>query len=191
MTDRKEIGLMKVEPTDLPGVLLIEPRLLRDARGCVFESYHRDRYAQMGVAASFVQDNHSHSVAGSLRGLHYQLARPQAKLVRVVRGAIWDVAVDIRVGSPTFGRWTAAELSVDNLRQMFIPAGFAHGFCVLDGDAEVEYKCGAYYQADDQHGIAWNDPALAIPWPVSAPLLSERDRALRPLAARDDLPRYQ
>jgi len=184
---------MKVEPTDLPGVLLIEPRVFRDQRGFVFESYHLDRYAQAGVAAAFVQDNHSRSVAGALRGLHYQLERPQAKLVRALRGAIWDVAVDIRVGSPTFGRWTAADLSADNLRQMFIPAGFAHGFCVLHGgsDADVEYKCGDYYQADDQHGIAWNDPALAIRWPVGAPLLSERDRALRPLAARDDLPRYQ
>jgi dTDP-4-dehydrorhamnose 3,5-epimerase len=182
---------VKVEQTDLPGVLLIEPRVFRDARGFLLESYHTRRYAAAGITPSFVQDNHSCSVAGTVRGLHYQLHHPQAKLVRVLRGAVWDVAVDIRRGSPTFGRWAAVELSADNARQIFIPAGFAHGFCVPGGDAEVEYKTSDYYAPGDQRGVLWNDATLAIPWPVTNPLLSEQDRALRPLRSdRDDLPLY-
>ena len=183
---------MKVEPTDLPGVVVVEPRVFRDARGFLFESFQAERYRAAGITVDFVQDTHSRSAPSTLRGLHYQLKRPQAKLVRVLRGTIWDVAVDIRVGSPSFGRWTAVELSAENVRQIFIPTGFAHGFCVLAGDAEVEYKCSDYYVPDDQHGVAWNDATLAIPWPVPEPLLSEQDRAFASLtASRHDLPRYR
>ena len=181
---------MKVEPTDLPGVLVIEPQVFPDARGLVFESYRAERYAQAGIAPSFVQDTHTRSGPRTLRGLHYQLTRPQAKLVRALRGTVWDVAADIRRGSPTFGRWTAIELSAENRRQMYIPAGFAHGFCVLVGEAEVEYKCSDYYVPSDQHGVAWNDPTLAIAWPVREPLLSAQDRMLPPLLAARDLPSY-
>jgi dTDP-4-dehydrorhamnose 3,5-epimerase len=138
-----------------------------------------------------VQDNHSHSVVGTLRGLHYQLRRPQGKLVRAVRGSILDVAADIRRGSPTFGKWVAVELSAANKRQLFIPAGFAHGFCVPTEPADVEYKCTDYYVGDDQHGVIWNDPLLAIPWPVTRPLLSDSDRAYAPLTDdREDLPSF-
>jgi len=183
---------VNVAPTNLPGVLIIEPRVFRDARGFVLESYRAETYREAGIAPSFVQDTHSRSGQGTLRGLHYQLRHPQAKLVRVVRGAVWDVALDVRRGSPTFGRWAATELSADNMRQMFIPAGLAHGFCVVGPDgADVEYKCSDYYVPDDQYGVAWNDPGLAIPWPVQAPLLSQVDRALPLLhLGRDDLPLY-
>lgn len=182
---------MKVERTPLPGVLVIEPEVFRDARGLFFETYNQPRYDAAGVPTTFVQDNHSRSVEGTLRGLHYQLRRPQAKLVRVLRGEIWDVVVDIRAGSPTFGRWTAVELSADNFRQLFVPPGFAHGFCIPTGEAEVEYKCSDVYVPDDQHGVAWNDASLALPWPVRHPLLSRQDAAFPPLSpGRGDLPRY-
>src|SRR5688572_21301667 len=180
---------MKVIETDLPGVLIIEPRVFGDDRGHFFESYQAERYAAAGLPARFVQDNHSHSIVGTVRGLHYQLRHPQAKLVRVIRGSILDVAIDIRRGSPTFGRWFATELSAANRRQLFIPAGFAHGFCVPTEASDVEYKCTDYYVADDQCGIIWNDPTLAIPWPVSQARLSEKDRLYRPLTDdRSDLP---
>jgi dTDP-4-dehydrorhamnose 3,5-epimerase len=179
---------VKVAPTALDGVLLIEPQVFADARGFMLESYHVARYSAAGLPA-FVQDNHSRSARGTIRGLHYQLRHPQAKLVRVVRGAAFDVAVDIRRRSPAFGRWVSVELSADNTRQLFIPAGFAHGFCALEEGTEVEYKCSDYYVPDDQHGVRWDDPAIGIPWPVGDPLVSERDRAYLPLrAARDDLP---
>ena len=182
---------MRVDPGELPGVLVIEPRVFQDARGFVFESYRADQYSKSGVSIPFVQDTSTHSAAGVLRGLHFQLRRPQAKLIRVVRGSVWDVIVDVRRGSPTFGRWTALELSEQNRLQLFVPAGFAHGFCVVAGEADVEYKTSDYYDAEDQHGVAWNDPVLRIPWPVRSPLLSERDRLLRPLTPdRDDLPSY-
>jgi dTDP-4-dehydrorhamnose 3,5-epimerase len=180
---------MKVIETDLPGVLIIEPRVFGDDRGYFFESYQSERYATAGLPARFVQDNHSHSKPGTVRGLHYQLRHPQAKLIRVIRGSIYDVAIDIRRGSPTFGKWVAAELSEQNRRQLFIPAGFAHGFCVPTEKTDVEYKCTDYYAADDQCGIIWNDPALAIPWPVAHALLSEKDELYRPLTDdRTDLP---
>jgi len=182
---------VKVLETPLAGVLLIEPRVFRDARGFVFESYHAQRYYEAGITISFVQDNHSLSKAPTLRGLHYQLDHPQAKLVRVVRGTIWDVAVDIRRGSPTFGKWVGVELSAENARQIFIPGGFAHGFCVRKGEAEVEYKCNDYYAPKDQRGIAWNDPTLAIQWPIRDPLVSDQDRAFERLSPdRPDLPVY-
>jgi len=182
---------VKTTPTDLPGVVVIEPRVFSDARGFFFESYHAERYAQAGLPPVFVQDNHSSSVKGTIRGLHYQLRRPQGKLFRVLRGTVFDVAADIRRGSPTFGRWAGVELSAENKRQLFIPAGFAHGFCVTSDGAEVEYKCTDVYVSDDQRGVLWNDPTIGIRWPVATPVLSDQDRAFLPLMAdRDDLPVY-
>ncbi len=173
---------MKVFPTELPGVLVLEPRVHRDERGFFVETYHAERYAEAGIRTTFVQDNHSRSVRGTLRGLHSQLERPQAKLVRALRGTIWDVVVDVRRGSPTFKRWFGVELSDENFRQIFVPIGFAHGFCVLSDVAEVEYKCSDFYSPGDELGLAWNDPEIGIPWPIREPLLSEKDRAGKPLA---------
>lgn len=167
---------MNVIETALPGVLIFEPRVFADARGFFLETYHAGRYAEAGIDATFVQDNHSLSRKGTLRGLHFQVARPQGKLVRVIEGAIWDVAVDIRPDSPTFGQHVGVELTADNYRQIYVPPGFAHGFCVTSDVAQVEYKCTAFYDAADERGIAWNDPHLAIPWPVQTPILSERDQ---------------
>jgi len=182
---------VKVTATELDGVLLIEPRLFPDDRGSFFESYHAQRYAAAGLPERFVQDNHSSSVPRTIRGLHYQLSQPQGKLVRVIRGAVFDVAADIRQGSPTFGRWVSVVLSAENRLQLYIPPGFAHGFCVMDQASEVEYKCTDFYRADDQRGVRWDDPTLAITWPVTTPLLSDKDGALQPLSAnRDDLPVY-
>jgi dTDP-4-dehydrorhamnose 3,5-epimerase len=182
---------VKVVATDLPGVVIIEPRVFPDNRGFFLESYHAERYAQAGLPARFVQDNHSASKPGTIRGLHYQLRRPQAKLIRVVRGSVMDVAVDIRRGSPTFGHWVGVTLSALNKRQLFIPADFAHGFCVPDVESEIEYKCTDYYVLDDQHGILWNDPSLAIEWPIAEPHLSDQDRSYGPLSLdRADLPTY-
>jgi dTDP-4-dehydrorhamnose 3,5-epimerase len=180
---------VKVIRTELDGVVVIEPRVFEDNRGSFFESYHAERYAAAGLPERFVQDNHSQSVVGTIRGLHYQLRHPQAKLVRVIRGSVIDVAVDIRRGSPTFRKWVAVELSAANKRQLFIPAGFAHGFCVPAEPSDVEYKCSDYYLADDRHGIIWNDPSLAISWPISDPYLSDTDRLHQPLTNdRSDLP---
>lgn len=174
---------MDIETTDLPGVLIITPRVFRDPRGFFFESYNLETWRAHGIDTVFVQDNHSASRHGALRGLHFQLPPvAQVKVVRVVCGAVWDVAVDIRVGSPTFGRWVGAELSADNHRQLYVPAGFAHGFCVLSDVAEVLYKTSATYSAAHEGGIAWNDAQLAVDWPVAAPVLSERDRRAGSLA---------
>jgi dTDP-4-dehydrorhamnose 3,5-epimerase len=167
-------------------VRLIETKRFSDARGWFAEAYNRDRFATLGVDVDFVQDNHSMSrTAGVLRGLHFQ--RPphaQAKLVRCVRGAIWDVAVDLRLGSPTFARWVACVLSADNGLQLFIPVGFAHGFVTLEPDAEVEYKASAYYAPECEGGLSWDDPTLDIPWPLAGnrPNLSDKDRGLPTLA---------
>jgi dTDP-4-dehydrorhamnose 3,5-epimerase len=183
---------MHVEASSIPGVLLVTPKVFRDPRGFFVETYHEDRYRAAGMGARFVQDNHSLSAKGTLRGLHAQLKRPQAKLVRCVQGAIWDVAVDIRVGSPTFGRWVGAELSAATARQIYIPVGFAHGFAVLTDTAEVEYKCSDVYVPDDQLTVLWNDPELAVAWPLQEPLLSDKDRAapvLRDVTAL--LPRFE
>ncbi len=175
---------MKVTRMGLEGPLVIEPKVLYDERGFFFESYHAERYRAAGIDVSFVQDNHSRSVRGTLRGLHWQTgAHPQAKLVRVVAGAVFDVAVDIRPGSPTFGRWIGTELSAENFRQMFVPVGFAHGFCVLSDVAEVEYKCSDVYDPASERGLLWNDPAVGIAWPVETPILSARDRGHPTLAA--------
>ena len=184
---------MKVVPTSVAGVLIIEPRVFKDSRGFFMESYQQSRYQQAGIDRTFVQDNLSHSIHGTLRGLHYQLHRPQAKLIQVIRGEIFDVAVDIRRGSPSFGEWTASYLSEENRRQMFIAEGLAHGFCVISEIADVIYKCTSFYAPEDEGGIIWSDPDLKIDWPVSKPLLSVKDSQLPPLReiASDRLPTFK
>ena len=177
---------MRVTETSLPGVLLIEPVVHRDGRGFFVETYHIDRYRECGIAAPFVQDNHSRSIQGTLRGLHLQLQRPQGKLLRVIEGEVFDVAVDVRRGSPAFGRWVSVNLSADNFRQVYVPPGFAHGFYVISPIAQVEYKCTDVYDPASEIGIAWNDPAIGIEWPARDPLLSPRDRAHPTLAAVTD-----
>ena len=173
---------MKVLPTKLDGVFIIEAPVFEDQRGFFMETYHQRKYTEAGIEDVFVQDNLSHSLRGTLRGLHYQLHQAQAKLIQVTRGSVFDVAVDIRRGSPTFGQWTGSLLSDENKLQMYIPAGFAHGFCVLSEAAEVIYKCTNFYDPEDEGGILWSDPALAIEWPVSKPLLSAKDSQLPLLA---------
>src|SRR5262245_11796279 len=183
---------MKVLPSELPGVLIIEPDVFRDERGFFLESYHEGKYAAAGIAGPFVQDNHSFSCRNALRGLHAQSRRPQAKLVRAVEGEMFDVAVDIRPDSPSFKRWVGVRLSGDNFRQLYIPPGFAHGFCALSERLHVEYSCTALYHPSDELALAWNDPELAIAWPVEQPLLSPKDaRAPRLDALRERLPRGQ
>jgi dTDP-4-dehydrorhamnose 3,5-epimerase len=167
---------VKATVTELPGVIIIEPRVFRDARGFFWETFHGEKYARLGINNTFVQDNHSHSAKGILRGLHYQLKHPQGKLIYVVRGEIFDVAVDIRRGSPTFGRWTGEIISSENKRQIYVPEGFAHGFYVLSKEADVIYKCTDLYASGDEYGILWSDPAININWPIAGdPLLSEKD----------------
>lgn len=168
---------MQVRETAIPGVLIIEPRVLRDARGFFVETYHADRYAAAGIADAFVQDNHSRSQRGTLRGLHWQWRRPQGKLVRAVEGEIFDVAVDLRPESPTFGRWVGVTLSADDFRQLYVPPGLAHGFYVTSANAQVEYKCTDVYDPEGEQGMRWDDPDLAIAWPLSEPpILSARDQ---------------
>lgn len=178
---------MRFAPADagLPEVILVEPDVYRDDRGFFLETWREERYREAGIPGPFVQDNHSRSARGTLRGLHAQVRRPQGKLVRAVRGEIFDVAVDIRPGSPTFGRWAGATLTEENFRQLWVPPGFAHGFCVLSETAEVEYKCTDVYMKEDEIAIAWDDPEIGIRWPVGMgePLLSPRDRAAVSLAA--------
>jgi dTDP-4-dehydrorhamnose 3,5-epimerase len=169
---------------ELPEVLIVEPRVFRDERGFFVETYHAPRYRAAGIDVTFVQDNHSRSTRGTLRGLHWQVApHAQAKLIRVLAGEILDVAVDIREDSPTRGRWAAVPLSADNFRQLFIPVGFAHGFLVLSDEADIEYKCSDVYDPTSERGLMWNDPALGITWPIADPILSGRDRAHPPFAA--------
>lgn len=180
---------MRFVPAGLPGVIVIEPDVHRDARGLFLETYHRRKYEEAGIREVFVQDNHSRSARGTLRGLHAQWRRPQAKLVRVLSGEVFDVAVDVRPGSPTFGRHAAASLSAENFRQVYIPAGFAHGFCVLSDHADVEYKCSELYDPTDELSIAWDDPDLAIPWPLERPTLSAKDASAPRL--RDVAPRLR
>jgi dTDP-4-dehydrorhamnose 3,5-epimerase len=167
---------MRIVETPLAGVVLIEPKVHSDPRGFFLETYHAARYAAAGIPGPFVQDNHSRSVEGTLRGLHWQWRRPQGKLVRVIEGTIFDVAVDIRPDSATFGHWFGAELSAESFRQMYIPPHFAHGFCVTSAFAQVEYKCTDVYDADGENGFLWNDVDVGIAWPVETPLLSDRDR---------------
>jgi dTDP-4-dehydrorhamnose 3,5-epimerase len=177
--------------TDLPGVVVVEPDVHQDSRGFFLETYHAAKYREGGIDGPFVQDNHSRSIRGTLRGLHLQLGRPQGKLIRVIEGEIYDVAVDVRRRSPTFGRWVAVSLSAENFKQCYVPPGFAHGFCVLSPDAQVEYKCTDLYQPASEIGVAWNDPALSIAWPIAEPLLSDRDRRHPTLAElMEQLPSY-
>jgi dTDP-4-dehydrorhamnose 3,5-epimerase len=183
---------VRVVPTDLPGAIIVEPDVHVDGRGFFLETYHATKYAAVGIHGPFVQDNHSRSVHSTLRGLHLQIARPQAKLLRVIEGEIYDVAVDVRRGSPTFGRWVGVTLSADSHRQFFVPAGFAHGFSVISETAQVEYKCTDLYDAESEIGIAWDDPELGIRWPLRQPLLSDRDRSNPRLSAvRERLPLYE
>jgi len=169
---------VKFTPTCIPDIVIVEPRVHADDRGFFMETWHSRRFADAGLDVTFVQDNHSRSAGGVLRGLHYQRSYPQGKLVRVVVGAVFDVAVDLRRSSPTFGQWVTAILSSDNKRQLWVPPGFAHGFYVMSDVAEVSYKCTEFFAPDDERTIVWNDPELAIPWPVDVrrePRLSARD----------------
>ena len=183
---------MKITPTPLPGVLIIEPDIYRDERGWFLETYHVEKYQDGGIPLAFVQDNCSSSVCRTLRGLHAQLTRPQGKLVRVIRGEVFDVAVDIRRGSPNFASWVSVFLTAENFKQFYIPPGFAHGFCVLSDIAEVEYKCTDMYTPGDEITIAWNDPQIGIQWPHDSPILSSKDAAGQSLQILwESLPEYQ
>ncbi len=183
---------MKVRETALPGVLVVEPQVFGDARGFFFETYRAQRYAEAGIPASFVQDNASLSERGVLRGLHLQNPNPQGKLIYVLQGEMFDVAVDVRVGSPTFARWTGTVLSGENKLQFYVPEGFAHGICVLSETALIAYKCTDVYTPASELSILWNDPAIGIEWPVDGPLLSPKDAAAPRLGDIDPgrLPRY-
>jgi dTDP-4-dehydrorhamnose 3,5-epimerase len=174
---------VRITPLEIPGLLLIEPTLFRDQRGVFCEIFHERRYAEAGFAERFVQDNYSRSVRGTLRGLHFQEPHAQGKLVMAVEGTVYDVVVDIRKGSSMFGKWYGVELSSENCQQLYVPPGCAHGFCVTSETAVFLYKCTDYYSPMDERGIIWNDPALGIAWPVSAPILSAKDQAYRPLEA--------
>ncbi|TMG98226.1 MAG: dTDP-4-dehydrorhamnose 3,5-epimerase [Betaproteobacteria bacterium] len=180
---------MQVTPTAIPDVKLIEPKVFGDARGFFFESYNRRSFSTAGLDAEFVQDNHSRSHRGVLRGLHYQIQHAQGKLVRVIAGAVFDVAVDLRRASPTFGEHVAIELSADNKRMLWIPPGFAHGFIVVSEDAEFVYKTTDYWYAEHERTLLWSDPALRIRWPLAgAPVITSRDAAGSPLAAAETYP---
>lgn len=182
---------MQVTTMDIPGVLLIEPDVFRDPRGLFLETYHARRYRDAGIPGLFVQDNYSQSLQGTLRGLHYQEPHAQGKLVMVTDGAVYDVVVDIRRGSPSFGRWYGVELSAENRRQVYVPPGCAHGFCVTSDRASFLYKCTDYYAPGDERGIIWSDPALAISWPVTTHILSAKDQAYKSLAEMEtELPKY-
>lgn len=183
---------MKISATSLPGVLLIEPKVFGDERGFFLETYHQQKYQDSGLDTVFVQDNHSRSTRGVLRGLHYQLKNPQGKLVSVASGEVFDVAVDIRQGSPTFGKWYGEILSDTNHRQLYVPPGFAHGFLVLSEVADFTYKCTDYYAPGDEYTIAWNDPDIGIHWPGTNMVLSEKDSNAPNLSelSADQLPKY-
>jgi dTDP-4-dehydrorhamnose 3,5-epimerase len=168
--------MMRRIETDIRGMCVLEPKLFSDERGFFLETYNESVFRSLGITESFVQDNHSCSVKGTLRGLHYQLKHAQAKLCRVVRGEVMDVAVDIRRRSPTFGRYFALRLSAENKLQLYIPPGLAHGFLVLSDSAEFLYKCSDFYHPEDEYGIAWNDPEIGIPWPIKEPVLSVKDQ---------------
>lgn len=184
---------LDTETTALPGVVIVKPRRFGDARGFFVESWQREAYREVGIDCAFVQDNMSSSVHGVVRGLHYQLVQPQDKLVTVVQGRVLDVAVDIRRGSPHFGKAVAVELSDENGWQLFVPKGFAHGFCVLSETVIFHYKCSDRYCPAGERGVLWNDPALAIPWPSATATLSDKDQALPRLAAvsETDLPLFE
>ena len=183
---------MNIIETTLPGVLVIEPAVFPDSRGFFLETYNQNRYPKSGIRNEFVQDNLSYSIKGTLRGLHYQYPHSQAKLVQVLAGEVFDVAVDIRKGSPAFGKWFGIRLSGENKKQFFIPQGFAHGFCVLSDHALCSYKCDDFYAPDCEHGIIWSDPDLGIEWPVTDPVISEKDSQYLTLKdiPKDKLPVY-
>ena len=178
---------MRIKKGRLDGILVVEPKVFPDGRGFFLESYNARKYAAEGIGGCFVQDNHSRSVKGVLRGLHYQINPGQDKLVRVIQGEVFDVVVDLRRESPTFGQWESFILSVENKMQIYVPKGFAHGFCVLSEVAEFCYKCTDYYSPADERGIIWNDPDLSVQWPDSEPLLSDRDLKLPKLQDAKDL----
>jgi dTDP-4-dehydrorhamnose 3,5-epimerase len=182
---------LNVTETSLPGVLLFEPRVFADARGFFLETYNAREFQAAGVDAVFVQDNQSRSKANVLRGLHYQEPKAQGKLVRCPRGVLYDVAVDIRVGSPTFGKWYGVELSEENRRILWIPPGFAHGFCALSEEADLAYKCTQLYDAQSDRSIAWDDPDIGIKWPVRDPILSPKDAAAPRLKDAAVLPAFR
>src|SRR5579871_547732 len=184
---------LQITETSLPGVLVIQPRVFGDPRGFFMETYRQNVLAEAGIRESFVQDNHSRSSRGVLRGLHYQLRQPQAKLCRVAQGEVLDVAVDIRRGSPNFGKWVGVVLSGENHAQIYIPKGFAHGFVVRSETADFLYKCSDYFDASDDRGVLWNDPALGIDWAEPSPIISEKDQRYLPLARipHEQLPRYE
>jgi dTDP-4-dehydrorhamnose 3,5-epimerase len=174
---------MEIVPTDIAGVVILEPRVFEDARGYFVETFHERRFRELGLESSFVQDNHSRSRRGVVRGLHYQLEHPQGKLCRVTVGEVFDVSVDLRRQSPTFGRWVGVHLSEANRRMLYVPPGIAHGFCVLSETADFLYKCTDYYHPEDERTLLWNDRDLAIDWPVTEPLVSEKDQQGAPFAA--------
>src|SRR6266852_9047470 len=178
--------------TSLPGVFELRPVIYRDARGFFIETYHQAKFTDLGIRDTFVQDNHSRSAKGTLRGLHYQLHHAQAKLCRVIEGEAWDVAVDIRVGSPHFGKWTVVTLSAEKQNQLYIPAGFAHGFLALSERVQFLYNCSDFYHAEDEHGVLWSDRKIGIPWPIPDPLVSDKDKNFPELAGvpRELLPQY-
>ena len=184
---------LEIIQTRLPGVLMVKPRVHQDPRGFFMETYRQNVLAGAGIQDQFVQDNHSRSSRGVLRGLHYQFRNLQAKLCRVAQGEVLDIAVDVRVGSPTFGEWVSVLLSAENHLQLYIPKGFAHGFVVKSETADFLYKCSDYYDASDDRGVLWNDPEIGIDWQTESPILSEKDGRYLPLSqiARDQLPKYQ
>jgi dTDP-4-dehydrorhamnose 3,5-epimerase len=184
---------LEIIETSLPGVLLIKPRVFQDPRGYFMETFRADLIASAGVNETFIQDNHSHSSRGVLRGLHYQLKHPQAKLCRVARGEVLDIAVDIRLGSPHFGKWVGAVLSDENHDALYLPKGFAHGFVVRSDTADFLYKCSDYFDPSDDCGVLWNDPELGIEWDMLSPILSAKDERHLPLnqIPHERLPRYQ
>jgi dTDP-4-dehydrorhamnose 3,5-epimerase len=173
---------MKIISTAIPEVIVFEPQVFTDSRGYFLETYQEQKYRDAGIPKPFVQDNQSFSIAKVLRGLHFQLKHPQGKLVRVTKGEVFDVAIDLRKTSPTFGQWHGEILSADNKRQMYIPENFAHGFCVLSETAEFLYKCTDFYHPGDEVGLIWNDPEIGVKWPISDPILSEKDLVLPTLA---------
>lgn len=183
---------MKITQTRIPEVLIIEPDVFGDSRGFFMETWHARKYAELGLDVDFVQDNHSRSSKGVLRGLHYQLEQPQGKLVRAISGSVFDVAVDIRKGSPTFGQWVGVELTGDNHKQFYVPPGFAHGFCVLSESADFLYKCTDFYAPEYEHGILWSDPDIGIDWPASDFTISDKDAQNKLLRnMEDELPIYE
>lgn len=178
---------MEIIQTSIPGVIVFTPPVFTDSRGYFLETYQQKKYAEAGITKPFVQDNQSYSVQNVLRGLHFQLRYPQGKLVRVTQGTVFDVAIDIRRNSPTFGKWHGEILSAENKKQLYVPENFAHGFCVLSESAEFLYKCTDFYVPGDEAGLIWDDPQLAIEWPIDKPILSTKDAELPTVAASLDL----